>query len=136
MGGFLFKRDCVMQVFRFLLAGGSGVVVDYATYRLLLLAMVSVNPAKAIGFIAGTLFVYFAHRWFTFRVTHKSRSQFARFLFLYAFNLGLNVTLNAGCLWIIGVQFTTLAFLFATAVTTATSFFGQKFWVFRGAVHE
>lgn len=136
--------EILAQVLRFLAVGISGVVFDFLTYNGLLALGVELNFSKTCGFIAGTIFVYFAHRAFTFQVKERNSAQFVRFVLLYAFNLGLNVSLNALVLTLLASPLVPalslslqkhLAFLVATAVTTAASFIGQKFWVFRRRSH-
>ena len=80
----------------FLVVGTLTVLVDFLTYRSLVwVALVSVELAKATGFLTGTVFAYFANRLWTFgHKTHAAGSVW-RFAFLYAATLGVNVFVNS-----------------------------------------
>jgi putative flippase GtrA len=122
----------------FLVVGSLTVLVDFLTYRGLLWSGWSWTAgAKAAGFLAGTVFAYFANRAWTFgHRTHRPGTAW-RFALLYAVTLGANVAVNAtalGLLW--GTAFAVqLAFLAATAVSTCLNFAGMKLFVFRAVVH-
>ena len=51
----------------FLVVGTLTVVIDFLTYRGLIWAqLLGVDSAKGIGFLTGTVFAYFANRFWTF----------------------------------------------------------------------
>jgi len=110
------------------------VLLDLAAYRALLLADVPVDWAKAAGFIAGTLFAYFANRLFTFQAQGGGR-VFAAFLGLYAITLCCNVAVNHAALLILprGEVPLAIAFVLATAVSATLNFIGMRFAVFTRA---
>lgn len=116
----------------FLVVGALTVLIDFASYRGLVLFGVGVDVAKAVGFLTGTLFAYFANRFWTFgHRAHRPGSAW-RFVVLYASTLGANVAINATALsWLSGsgsaVQ---LAFVLATGVSAALNFLGMKYFVF------
>ena len=88
----MIKRELAI----FLVVGASTVLVDFICYRGLIgFQVMEVDMAKATGFLVGTLFAYFANRFWTFG--HKSHIPGSawRFSVLYASTLGANVLINA-----------------------------------------
>ena len=126
----MIKRELAI----FLIVGASTVLVDFMTYRgLIQFQVMEVDMAKATGFLVGTLFAYFANRFWTFG--HKSHAPGSawRFSALYASTLGANVLINAVALKLLAdtaVAFQ-LAFLLATGVSACLNFLGMKFIVFK-----
>ncbi|WP_158612358.1 GtrA family protein [Erwinia psidii] len=118
----------------FLIVGSLTVLVDFSSYRLLVgLDIFTVNVAKAAGFLTGTLFAYFANRFWTFgHKPHQSGSAW-RFILLYAVTLGTNVLCNSLALKLFANTFAPvqLAFLVATGLTACLNFLGMKLFVFR-----
>lgn len=121
------------QALRFLAVGGLTALVDFVTYRLLLVLDVSITPAKVAGFVLGTTLSYLLNRAWTFGAGHHA---VGRFLALYAFTLVVNVAVNAGAvaaLADVSGQIT-LAWLLAQVVASALNFLGMRHFVFaRGA---
>jgi len=118
----------------FLVVGASTVFVDFIIYRGILgFQFMEVDMAKATGFLVGTLFAYFANRFWTFG--HKSHITGSawRFSALYLSTLGANVLINALALKLLAdvAAFFQLAFLLATGVSACLNFLGMKFFVFR-----
>ena len=59
----MIKRELAI----FLVVGATTVLVDFVTYRSLIgFEVMVVDMAKTIGFLAGTIFAYFANRFWTF----------------------------------------------------------------------
>lgn len=119
----------------FLLVGGCTALVDYVVYSLLInLFDAEYFYAKAIGFLSGTLFAYFANSIWTFR-SNRNKGNMAMFLLLYISTLVLNVAVNSAVLKIGGesVIVVQIAFLIATAVSAASNFLGMKYVVFKQA---
>ncbi|MGE0409165.1 MAG: GtrA family protein [Amphiplicatus sp.] len=119
-------------VFRFLIVGGMTVLLDLIVYRAFAFIGVDVHAAKGIGFVAGTLFAYFANRLYTFSAKGGA-AVFMRFLALYATTLGCNVAVNAAALFALSsdTNAVTIAFLIATGVSATLNFLGMKHLVFR-----
>ena len=118
----------------FLVVGASTVLIDFITYRgLIRFQVMEVDMAKATGFLAGTVFAYFANRFWTF--SHKSHIPGCawRFSALYSSTLGANVLINALALKLLVdmADFIHLAFLLATGVSACLNFLGMKLFVFR-----
>jgi putative flippase GtrA len=126
----MIKRELVI----FLIVGASTVLVDFMTYRgLIQFQVMEVDMAKAIGFLVGTLFAYFANSFWTFG--HKSHAPGSawRFSALYATTLGANVLINALALRLLAdvAAALQLAFLLATGVSACLNFLGMKLFVFK-----
>lgn len=96
----------------------------------------SIDTAKAMGFIVGTLFAYFANRFWTFGHKQHAAGSGWRFVALYTVALSANVLINALVLSVMmglaGAM--SMAFLIATAVSAMMNFVGMKFFVFKAAI--
>ncbi len=122
------------EVPAFLLDGGTTVLIDYISYRLLAAAgLEPVALAKSLGFIAGTAFAYVANR----RLTFAARRQpvfgtLWRFGLVYLLTLGANVLVNSTLLHMLGARShaVSVAFLAATATSATLNFLGMKHFVF------
>ena len=125
----MIKRELAI----FLIVGVSTVLVDFISYRGLIgFQVMEVDMAKAAGFLVGTLFAYFANRFWTFGHNPHVPGSVWRFSALYASTLGANVLTNALVLKLladmaIAIQ---LAFLLATGASACLNFLGMKFFVF------
>ena len=121
------------QIARFLLVGGTSMLVDLATYRTCLAILGVVSLAKASGFIVGTTFAFFANRMFTFKQETNQRGQVSRFLTVYSATLLVNVALNGLLLGLLGLnEFGIMtSFLVATVFSSALNFIGMKRYVFK-----
>ena len=128
-------RETRDQLVRFLVIGVLTVVVDFTTYRLLLASGVPVPWAKAIGFVMGTVFAYFANRRWTFEGAQPRGGSVFRFALLYACTLAINVAVNAWILRLaLGFEMPSVAvpaaFVVATGLSAVLNFVGMKFFVF------
>ena len=126
----MIKRELAI----FLVVGASTVLVDFIIYLGLIgFQVMEVDMAKATGFLAGTLFAYFANRFWTFG--HKSHIPGSawRFSALVLCTLGANVLVNALILKLLAdLEFAIqLAFLLATGASASLNFLGMKLFVFR-----
>jgi putative flippase GtrA len=126
----MIKRELII----FLIVGASTVLVDFMSYRgLIQFQVMEVDMAKAIGFLVGTIFAYFANRFWTFDNKSHAPGSAWRFSALYASTLGTNVLINALALKLLAdtaVAFQ-LAFLLATGVSASLNFLGMKLFVFK-----
>lgn len=124
------KREALI----FLIVGTLTVGIDFLCYTLLLGVGVQYALAKAVGFIVGTVFAYFANRSWTFGHRQHAPGSVFRFAMLYMLTLGGNVLINHFVLLIAGERdwAVRLAFLAATGVSAALNFLGMRFFVFRG----
>jgi|SRR5450830_48904 len=118
----------------FLIVGTLTVLLDFGVYRSLVWFQVTgIDMAKTIGFLSGTVFAYFANRFWTFRCHSPAVGTAWRFILVYATTLGINVLINSFALKffnsiVLAVQ---LAFLLATGVSAMLNFMGMKFFVFK-----
>jgi len=123
----------------FLVVGFSTVVVDYITYRLLLTREIfGLDTAKTVSFLVGTLYAYFANRYWTFSSSASVINSVGRFIVLYSVTLFANVAVNSSSLKIMQTipyfsnqYLITISFMVSTAVSASLNFFGMKFWVFQ-----
>lgn len=118
----------------FLIVGASTVFVDFICYLgLTEFQVMEVDLAKATGYLVGTLFAYFANRFWTFGHKPHVPGSAWRFSALYASTLGANVLINSLALRLlddVAAAFQ-LAFLLATGVSAGLNFLGMKFFVFK-----
>ena len=126
----MIKREIVI----FLIVGSLTVLLDFITYRgLVSLHLLNVDLSKAIGFITGTVFAYFANRFWTFNHRSHIAGSAWRFIIVYTITLGTNVLINSVALTglasvMAAVQ---IAFLLATGVSATLNFIGMKYFVFK-----
>lgn len=126
------SEDLKKQLPRFLAAGFSAVGTDFSIYYLLF-DWLGYSPAKTISFLSGTIVAYLINKYWTFGKKEKSYREMAKFLGLYVFTLGANVSINLLALVFLidDLPFRVFsAFLLATGISTILNFLGQKFWVF------
>jgi putative flippase GtrA len=118
----------------FLIVGSLTVLIDYATYRSLVkFECISIDIAKGVGFVAGTLFAFFANRLWTFGQKQHAAGSVWRFIVLYVVSSIGNVLVNR---WVLSVLIdwsgaATAAFFVATGISSIMNFFGMKFFVFK-----
>lgn len=80
----------------FLVVGTLTVLVDFLTYRgLVWMQLFSVDIAKGIGFLIGTVFAYFANRLWTFGHKAHAVGSAWRFIVVYSLTLAVNVIVNS-----------------------------------------
>jgi len=80
----------------FLVVGTLTVVIDFLTYRGLIWAqLLGVDNAKGIGFLTGTVFAYFANRFWTFGHKVHAVGSVWRFIVVYSLTLAANVLVNS-----------------------------------------
>jgi putative flippase GtrA len=117
---------------RFLIVGSLTVGVDYVCYRLAMGVGIDVNMAKALGFGGGTVFAYFANRFWTFSARVPATGSVWRFAAVYGVNLGVNVLLNYWVLQALQAHSFAIAtaFLVATGTSSMLNFLGMKYLVF------
>ncbi|MEI6730029.1 MAG: GtrA family protein [Pseudomonadota bacterium] len=125
----MIKREAAI----FLIVGSLTVLIDFLSYRGLVFYGLETSPAKASGFLIGTIFAYFANRHWTFAHKNHKKGSAWRFAGLYATTLTANVGVNKMILhFLTGFSFSVqIAFLFATGVSTILNFLGMKFFVFK-----
>lgn len=122
-------RSARVQATRFVAAGTFTALLDFGVYRLLLLLEVWITPAKACGFVLGTVVSYLLNRAWTFAAEDHAPG---RFLVLYGVTLVVNVGVNA--VTVAGLDGVagqiTLAWLVAQAAASVLNFVGMRRYVF------
>ena len=116
----------------FLVVGCLTVVLDFMVYRGLTYSFLcDISLAKAIGFISGCIFAYFANRFWTFKQQSTLSGSLWRFTLVYAVGLVANVLVNQSILssWDSPAKLY-VAFLVATVVSATLNFMGMKWFVF------
>lgn len=121
------------QLQRFIIVGFTTVAIDFAVYGIILLFDTPIAPAKAIGFIAGTIFAYFANKLWTFDRAKGGKNVFVLFTALYLATLAINVVVNSAVIVLISeTEWAFLgAFLVATGTSATLNFLGMRSIVFR-----
>ena len=124
----------------FLIVGLLTVAIDFIIYRGItytnFLDIKSIDVAKGLGFISGTIFAYFANSFWTFNQKATDPSSFGRFILVYLIGLGANVLVNYLSISLLAsiVLFHEynlyIAFILATGVSATLNFIGMKFFVF------
>lgn len=122
------------ELLLFLLVGGLTVLIDFAVYQLLILYWdINISLSKGCAFCTGTLFAYFANRFWTFENKGHSPGSIYRFIPLYSSTLAINIIVNAVILSTLNHIFfiNYIAFIAATGCSAVLNFLGMKFFVFR-----
>lgn len=118
----------IREILKFLVGGGSAVVVDAVLYALLK-QYIDLSVSKAISYVAGAAVGFVINKLWTFESKHFRVSEIFKYIVLYACSALANTGVNRLVLWII--PSTVFAFLCATGTSTIMNFLGQKFFVFR-----
>lgn len=122
------------EIKTFLIVGSLTVLTDFLTYQLLLLSsLLSIDTAKGLSFLTGTLFAYVTNRFWTFAHRQPARGSILRFAVLYTFTLYVNVVVNSTMLNVFSefrwhIQ---AAFIIATGLTATLNFIGMKWFTFK-----
>lgn len=118
----------------FIVVGLLTVVIDFLVYRGIVWGLLDdVNLAKAIGFLAGTIFSFFANKLWTFGHKDHAQGSVWRFAPLYGLTLLVNIYVNALVLSILSgpEKAILVAFITATVLSAFINFIGMKYFVFR-----
>lgn len=111
------------------------VLLDFVVYRgwLAALGWGGTELSKAVGFVTGAVFAYFANRFWTFQPQQPPRSNVWRFVALYLLTLAVNVLVNEWSLrWLVPAPYAVpVAFVLATGLSASLNFIGMKLFVFK-----
>lgn len=116
------------EFLRFLVGGGSAVLVDWLIYIVLLEVGVGNAIAKSISYIGGAVVGFLINKLWTFESMGFSYTEILKYVILYIFSAVCNASANKIVLHFI--QHYAAGFLCATGVSTVINFTGQKFFVF------
>jgi putative flippase GtrA len=118
----------IKEILKFLVGGGSAVIVDAVLYALLKQKM-DVSFAKTVSYISGAAVGFIINKWWTFESKSFRISEIGKYVILYACSAAANTLMNQAVLFLFSN--TIFAFLCATGTSTIINFLGQKFVVFR-----
>lgn len=135
-GGTIERLTLKTQLFRFIMTGVVGAVVDFGSTYLLFLAGLGDGASKTVGFILGTLTAYLINRRWTFQATPSVKRflvTMAAYLATYAVQVSLY---KLSIPWLEDMdldQFWVRAISFVIAQGTATvlNFIIQRWVIFR-----
>lgn len=121
------NRFDMKEILKFLVGGGSAVVVDAVVY-VLLKQHLNIFAAKAISYITGAIVGFIINKLWTFRSRNFRISEIYKYIMLYFFSALINTLINKVVMFLFSN--TVFAFLCATGTSTIINFLGQKFMVF------
>ena len=124
----LSERFSIREILKFLVGGGSAVLVDFITYRLLVFWGMDVDISKLISYILGAAVGFVINKLWTFESRKFRVSEIVKYIILYACSALANNLVNTLTLKLFNIVL--LAFLAATGTSTIINFLGQKFFVF------
>jgi putative flippase GtrA len=116
----------------FVVVGCLTVALDFIVYKVMTyFYLCDISLAKAVSFIVGCIFAYFANRFWTFGQRITRSGSLWRFTLVYVVGLVANVFINQDILssWDSPAALY-VAFLVATGVSAALNFMGMKWFVF------
>lgn len=122
------ERIKIKEILKFLVAGTTAVIVDFALYRLLVYVGFFVLLSKAISYVAGATVGFIINKLWTFESKHFSPLEIIHYIALYAISACANALVNK--LVLVLSAWTIFAFLCATGTSMIMNFFGQKYFVF------
>jgi len=118
----------------FLIIGITTVVIDLFIYSCFLWAEIgTINFAKGMGFLFGTIFSYFSNKNITFGHQSYKTGSFKRFIAVYGVSLMVNIYINSLFIGMFSEysHVFQISFFIATFFSATTNFLGMKFFVFR-----
>ena len=120
------------EVARFLIVGGTTVLIDLICYFILIYMGFDIPLSKGVSFSVGTVFAYFANRNYTFQSSMGGFFRFTLFILLYLSTLVVNVVSNEIVLKLTSQINDSLmiAFLIATFLSATLNFIGMKYIIF------
>lgn len=116
------------EVLKFLVGGGSAVVVDALVYAVLK-TYIDIAAAKSISYILGAVVGFIINKRWTFQSKNFKISEVIKYIILYICSALANTGVNQIVLTVI--PSTVFAFFCATGTSTIINFLGQKFIVFK-----
>ena len=109
----------IKEILKFLVGGGSAVVVD-ALFYAILKAYIDFSVAKAISYILGAFVGFIINKLWTFESKKFKVAEIYKYIILYACSALVNTGVNKFVIWII--PSTVFAFLCATGTSTVMNF--------------
>ena len=117
------------EIIKFIVVGVLAVLIDGTTYALMVRALgFEQGLSKRVSFILGSIWAFFANKYYTFNSPAPARKEIILFSILYITTYFVNGWIH-DITWKIS-DMDWLSFLTATAASTAINYLGQKFVVF------
>ena len=117
------------EILKFLVGGGTAVIVDFFTYKIFMVLGLERTIAKTLSFICGSIVGFIINKYWTFKSPKFQIKEILKYTVLYILTAFINSQVNKYTLLLFGNEF--FAFLCATGVSTILNFLGQKFLIFR-----
>ena len=117
------------EILKFLVGGGTAVIVDFFTYKIFMILGLERTIAKTLSFIYGSIVGFIINKYWTFKSPKFQIKEILKYTVLYILTAFINSQVNKYTLLLFGNEI--FAFLCATGVSTILNFLGQKFLIFR-----
>ena len=117
------------EILKFLVGGGTAVIVDFFTYKIFMILGLERTIAKTLSFICGSIVGFIINKYWTFKSPKFQIKEILKYTVLYILTALINSQVNKYTLLLFGNEI--FAFLCATGVSTILNFLGQKFLIFR-----
>ena len=117
------------EILKFLVGGGTAVIVDFFTYKIFMILGLERTIAKTLSFIYGSIVGFIINKYWTFKSPKFQIKEILKYTVLYILTAFINSQVNKYTLLLFGNEM--FAFLCATGVSTVLNFLGQKFLIFR-----
>jgi gtrA family protein len=117
------------EILKFLVGGGTAVIVDFFTYKIFMVLGLERTIAKTLSFICGSIVGFIINKYWTFKSPKFQIKEILKYTVLYILTAFINSQVNKYTLLLFGNEM--FAFLCATGVSTILNFLGQKFLIFR-----
>ena len=116
------------EILKFLVGGGTAVIVDFFTYKIFMILGLERTIAKTLSFICGSIVGFIINKYWTFKSPKFQIKEILKYTVLYILTAFINSQVNEYTLLLFGNEM--FAFLCATGVSTILNFLGQKFLIF------
>ena len=116
------------EILKFLVGGGTAVIVDFFTYKIFMILGLERTVAKTLSFICGSIVGFIINKYWTFKSPKFQIKEILKYTVLYILTAFINSQVNKYTLLLFGNEI--FAFLCATGVSTILNFLGQKFLIF------
>ena len=122
----------VKQFLKFVFVGFINTGVFYGIYYVMLQLNYSYAVALTVGNIIGIINSYIWNKFFTFGSKKASKGEVTKFLVIAIMQYFLNLLIVYICVDLVGIS-PELAGVIAISISVFFSYFGHKFWSFKGA---
>ena len=117
------------ETLKFLVGGGTAVIVDFLTYKIFMILGIERTIAKTLSFICGSIVGFIINKYWTFKSSKFEIKEILKYIVLYIVTAFINSQVNKYILLLFESEM--FAFLCATGVSTILNFLGQKFLIFK-----